>query len=249
MAQEEDLVAMRTDCVYEVRRPVYNEGDFQRVYSKIPQPPITIRESLKKTFSGLHPRVVCMSLCPIINWIRLYQIRRWIVPDIISGMSSGVIQILQGLTGAILSQIPPTQGICSGFSTSLIYVLMGTSQHVTIGSYSILHVMMSDVLRTVNSRTLNATSPLQTSNFTSSEDILTRTASTTLCVGSLQCGLAVLQFGLLSPYMSDPLLSAFLFSTAILLIVSQISYIFGIVHSFYSGPMGIFYVSGGGVCV
>ena len=37
-----------------------------------------------------------LSLLPIIGWIRIYQIKEWLLSDIVSGVSTGLVAVLQG---------------------------------------------------------------------------------------------------------------------------------------------------------
>jgi len=37
-----------------------------------------------------------VSLVPIIGWIRIYSIKEWLLNDIVSGISTGLVAVLQG---------------------------------------------------------------------------------------------------------------------------------------------------------
>lgn len=37
-----------------------------------------------------------LSLLPIIGWLRIYQVKEWLVGDIVSGVSTGLVAVLQG---------------------------------------------------------------------------------------------------------------------------------------------------------
>jgi len=37
-----------------------------------------------------------LSLLPIIGWVRIYQIKEWLLSDLVSGVSTGLVAVLQG---------------------------------------------------------------------------------------------------------------------------------------------------------
>lgn len=39
-----------------------------------------------------------LSLLPVIGWIKLYHIKEWMLGDIVSGVSTGLVAVLQGKT-------------------------------------------------------------------------------------------------------------------------------------------------------
>lgn len=37
-----------------------------------------------------------LSLLPFIGWMRIYQLKEWLLSDIVSGVSTGLVAVLQG---------------------------------------------------------------------------------------------------------------------------------------------------------
>lgn len=37
-----------------------------------------------------------LSLLPIIGWLRIYRVKEWLFSDIVSGISTGLVAVLQG---------------------------------------------------------------------------------------------------------------------------------------------------------
>lgn len=37
-----------------------------------------------------------LSLLPVIGWMRMYQVKEWLLGDIVSGVSTGLVAVLQG---------------------------------------------------------------------------------------------------------------------------------------------------------
>lgn len=37
-----------------------------------------------------------LSLLPIVGWIKVYRLKEWLLSDIVSGVSTGLVAVLQG---------------------------------------------------------------------------------------------------------------------------------------------------------
>lgn len=37
-----------------------------------------------------------LSLLPIIGWLKIYRVREWLLGDVVSGISTGLVAIMQG---------------------------------------------------------------------------------------------------------------------------------------------------------
>lgn len=59
----------------------------------------------------------------------------------------------------------------------------------------------------------------------------------------LQLSMGMLGFGFIATYLPEAAISAYLAATALHIIVSQLTFIFGIMISFHAGPISFFYVS------
>lgn len=64
---------------------------------------------------------------PIIGWLPRYNYR-WLVNDLIAGLTVGLMLIPQGLSYAKLATIPVQYGLMSSWLPSAIYAFMGTSK-------------------------------------------------------------------------------------------------------------------------
>lgn len=60
---------------------------------------------------------------------------------------------------------------------------------------------------------------------------------------TLQLSMGVLGFGFIATYLPEAAISAYLAATALHIILSQLTCIFGIMISFHAGPISFFYVS------
>ncbi|NXT19446.1 S26A8 protein, partial [Syrrhaptes paradoxus] len=191
---------------------------------------------------------IALKMFPVFSWLFSYQFREWFLRDVHAGISVGMFQIPQVLLGLWLTRLPlpSINGFLAAFSCSMTYVLFGTSQHISIGSFSILNVMATNVLNTLNFSTTLSFHGSQ-NNFsdpTFMKDymkVLTFSASVTLLTGIFQLLLACSCLGFVTAYVPKTLVDAYLAAAALHVIVSQLTFIFDIMIVFHQGPMSIFY--------
>jgi MFS superfamily sulfate permease-like transporter len=91
--------------------------------------------------SGLCLGSYILDRLPIIQWLREYNLKENTLPDLISGITIGIVHIPQGLAYALLASLPAVTGLYVSFFAVMMYVLLGTSKHLSIGnlSYSMLY--------------------------------------------------------------------------------------------------------------
>nr|XP_028589302.1 testis anion transporter 1 isoform X3 [Podarcis muralis] len=240
---------------YHINRKVYNEEEFQqdhdrKIYAtstrELETPPT--RRKIQCRFSWVLFRKFILNVFPFLNWLCSYRVTEWILGDIHAGINVGMVQIFQGLSGIVITglPLPVINSFYSAFCCSLAYVIFGTSRHMSIGSFSILNAMVANFQNTLN---LNLRMPFNgtVANFSDAAfmvsymEVLTYTASTTFLVGIIQLLLCCIGLGFVTTYLSESLINAYLTAAALHVIISQFSFIFGIVIDFHSGPLAFFY--------
>ncbi|XP_062992010.1 LOW QUALITY PROTEIN: testis anion transporter 1 [Elgaria multicarinata webbii] len=240
---------------YNINRKVYNEEEFQKdhdqkLYSQSNKEPESTQTGrrIQCRFSCSRFRKLIVKMFPILNWLCSYRVTEWILGDIHAGINVGMVQIFQGLSGILLTglPLPVINSFYSAFCCSLTYVIFGTSRHVSIGSFSILNAMVANFQNTLNLN-IRSAGNASLANFSDETfmknymEALTYTASTTFLVGIIQLLLVFLGLGFVTTYVSESLMNAYLTAAALHVIISQLSFIFGIVIDFHSGPLAFFY--------
>ncbi|XP_078732227.1 prestin-like [Lampetra fluviatilis] len=171
---------------------------------------------------------------PILDWLPKYKVKQWLLGDIISGLTVGIVHIPQGMAYAFLAALPPIYGLYTSFFPVLIYVIAGTSRHASMGTFAIVSLMTGGVVERFASN-VTAIDPQELE----SQKI---SIATTLAVlsGAIQLIMFSLQLGFVAIYLSDPLVSAFTNAAAIHVLVSQIKNMLGLQVPRFSGPASIF---------
>ncbi|XP_060099033.1 testis anion transporter 1 [Heteronotia binoei] len=239
--------------MYDINRKVYNEEEFQqehdqRFLSQIDEDFVApqAKRRIQCRFSWERFRKIMLNMFPILNWMCSYHITEWVLGDVHAGISVGMVQMLQGLLTLQLTglQLPITNVFYSAFFSTLTYVIFGTSHHISIGSFTILNAMIANFQKALNFNVTlprNATLIMSENSVKMYTEALALTASTTFLVGIIQILLCFICLGYVTTYLSETLMNAYLTAAALHVIVSQFSFIFGIVIDFHSGPLAIFY--------
>uniref|UniRef100_A0A8C7DSU4 Solute carrier family 26 member 3 n=1 Tax=Oncorhynchus kisutch TaxID=8019 RepID=A0A8C7DSU4_ONCKI len=228
---------------YVVARPLYSEDAFTDEHEKIHRHHKTLRHHVKQYFTCDLKRAknAALSLLPFIGWMRIYQLKEWLLSDIVSGVSTGLVAVLQGLAYSLLASLPPWYGLFTAFFPVIIYFFLGTSRHISVGAFPVLSLMVGAV---VTRLVPDEGPPVNITGFeglTSDEQRVMVAASVTFLMGIMQLAMGLLQVGFIVMYLSDTLVSGFTTAAAIHILVSQLKFVLGLVVPGLSGPLSIIY--------
>uniref|UniRef100_T1J349 STAS domain-containing protein n=1 Tax=Strigamia maritima TaxID=126957 RepID=T1J349_STRMM len=154
---------------------------------------------------------------PILVWLKEYSWKRDFLADIIGGVTLGVLRVPQAMAYAYLAQVKPEYGLYTCFFSCLIYTILGSSRHVSVGTFSVLCLMMGTVVtKYAKKQGLQETDP----NY----DLKKIQMLTAMCfiVGIMHLVLGLLKLGSLSILMSETLVSGFTTGAAFHVFTSQV---------------------------
>ncbi|XP_069485255.1 chloride anion exchanger [Ambystoma mexicanum] len=231
---------------YVVARPLYSENSFNEQHPKVERHHKSFVDHLRICFSCSPEKAkkIAYTFLPIASWLPMYRFKEWLVSDIVSGVSTGLVAVLQGLSFALLVDISPGYGLYAAFFPVLIYFFLGTSKHISVGPFPVLSLMVGSVVaRMVPSPDSVAMGNNSTENGTLSyeEQKVIAAASITMLAGIFQLALGLLQVGFIVVYLSESLISGFTTAAAILVLISQLKFILGLQIESFSGPLSCFY--------
>ncbi|KAL9945613.1 hypothetical protein D7B24_009446 [Verticillium nonalfalfae] len=147
---------------------------------------------------------------PIIGWLPRYN-PRWIVNDLIAGLTIGLMLIPQGLSYAKIADIPVEYGLMSSWLPAAIYAFMGTTKDLSTGPTSLIGLLTSENVHALQDR------------WTPSEIA----SATALMMGVYGMILGFLKLGFLLEFISLPVLSGFISAVAITIILNQMDSLLG----------------------
>uniref|UniRef100_A0A8C9MUE6 Solute carrier family 26 member 3 n=1 Tax=Serinus canaria TaxID=9135 RepID=A0A8C9MUE6_SERCA len=227
---------------YVIARPVYSENAFNEEHEKLHRYHKTFWDHLKLYFSCSPQRAkkFALRLFPVISWLPAYRFREWILSDIISGINTGLVAVLQGLAFALLVNVPPSYGLYSAFFPVLVYFIFGTSRHISVGPFPVLSLMVGGVVTRLvpDDSTGNGNS---TNTSAIDDERVMVAASVTFLSGIVQLLLGIFQFGFIVIYLSQSLISGFTTAAAIHVLVSQLKFMFQLPVPGFNKPLGIIY--------
>ncbi|XP_046462788.1 sulfate transporter-like [Daphnia pulex] len=170
---------------------------------------------------------------PIIGWLSKYSLKDQLLGDIISGCTVAVMHIPQGMGYALLGGVSPIIGLYMAFFPVLIYVCLGTSHHISIGTFAVTSLMTGKIVSQYGSRDY-ANSSISEHSFKmdniSSNYYTNLEVATAACfmVGIWQTLMGILRLGILGIILSDHLVSGFTTGAAIHVLVSQTTNLLGL---------------------
>ncbi|XP_067111103.1 chloride anion exchanger-like [Osmerus mordax] len=228
---------------YAVSRCIYSEDNFAEDHVKIHRQHKTFLDHVKEYLicNSKRAKNLGLSLLPVIGWMRIYQLRKWLLGDVVSGISVGLVSVMQGLAFSLLASLPPSYGLYTAFFPMIVYFFLGTSRHISIGSFPVLSLMVGAVV----TRLVPDHGPV--ANITGLESLTTEqqrvivASSVTFLMGLFQLAMGVLQVGFIVMYLSDTLVSGFTTAAAVHILVSQLKFVLGLEVPGFSGPLSIIY--------
>ena len=152
-------------------------------------------------------------LFPILSWLPNYK-KEYLSADISAGLTLGIMLIPQSMAYAMIAGLPPVYGLYAALMPQLVYALMGTSRHLSVGP-----VAMDSLLVAAG---LGALSIVGIDEYIAMAILLA------LFMGVLQLALGLLKMGFLVNFLSTPVISGFTSAAAVIIGLNQLSHLFGV---------------------
>ncbi|XP_012597013.1 sulfate transporter [Microcebus murinus] len=182
---------------------------------------------------------------PVLQWLPKYNLKKNILGDLMSGLIVGILLVPQSIAYSLLAGQEPIYGLYTSFFASIIYFLLGTSRHISVGIFGVLCLMIGEVVdREVHKAgydTALIAPPLGV--FSNGSTLLNQTSDTlcdkscyairvgstvTFMAGVYQVAMGFFQVGFVSVYLSDALLSGFVTGASFTILTSQAKYLLGL---------------------
>uniref|UniRef100_A0AAQ5YP40 STAS domain-containing protein n=1 Tax=Amphiprion ocellaris TaxID=80972 RepID=A0AAQ5YP40_AMPOC len=252
MEQEETAAREDADSqlMYRIERPVYDEAFIRTHLVNRKENSTTIRQRLAEKFqcSSKKAKAAALSLLPILTWLPSYPVKQYLLSDVVSGLSTGVVQLPQGLAYAMLAAVPPVYGLYSSFYPVLLYTFFGTSRHISVGTFAVISLMIGGVVVREAPDSMFYVLPANGTNMSAVLDVEARDARRvqvavvlTTLVGIIQIVFGLLRFGFVAIYLTEPLVRGFTTAAAFHVVISQLKYLLGVETQRFSGPLSAVY--------
>ncbi|NXA77458.1 S26A6 protein, partial [Thryothorus ludovicianus] len=247
-------------------REVLSEAELEEVGQRKPPTKPSLRGCLRKTrCSGSAAKSLLFRFLPFLRWLPRYPVKDWLLGDIVSGFSVGIMHLPQGLAYALLAGLPPVTGLYSSFYPVFLYFFFGTSRHNSVGPlrevllptlsslptlylfsgpFAVISVMIGSLTESLVPSE-DFLESVNGSNATVNEELrdaarVELVATITVLTGIFQVALGLLQFGFVVTYLSDPLVRGYTTAASVHVLVSQLKNVFGVSQGEHSGPLSLF---------
>ncbi|XP_056095093.1 solute carrier family 26 member 10 [Rhinichthys klamathensis goyatoka] len=226
-----------------VYRNIYTEDRFRQTYGTEAQS--SGRERLRDRLAQRCScsQVECVHLLkkrlPVCSWLPKYKLKKWLLGDIIAGLTVGIVHIPQGMAFALLTSVAPVYGLYTSFFPVVLYMLFGTGHHVSTGTFAVLSLMTGSVVEQLVPipLALNSSSPEAAEFEAQRIGVASAVAFLSGIMMLCMCGL---QLGFLSTYLSEPIVKAFTSAAAFHVTVSQLQSMLGLRLPRYAGAFSLF---------
>ncbi|EME85152.1 uncharacterized protein MYCFIDRAFT_41695 [Pseudocercospora fijiensis CIRAD86] len=152
---------------------------------------------------------------PIIGWLPRYN-WRWLINDLIAGLTVGLMLIPQSLSYAKIATIPVEAGLASSWLPATLYTLLGTTKDLSTGPTSLIGLLTHEqVEHFAPEDGSGAYTPTQVAS------------ALAMWMGIFGLILGMLNLGFLLDFISLPILSGFISAVAITIILGQIPSLLG----------------------
>ncbi|XP_027974699.1 prestin isoform X2 [Eumetopias jubatus] len=242
-AEENEILAASQR--YYVERPIFSHPVLQERLHKKDKISDSIGDKLKRAFTCTPKKIrnIIYMFLPITKWLPAYKFKEYVLGDLVSGVSTGVLQLPQGLAFAMLAAVPPVFGLYSSFYPVIMYCFLGTSRHISIGPFAVISLMIGGVAVRLVPDDIVIPGGVNATNGTEARDALrVKVAmSVTLLSGIIQFCLGVCRFGFVAIYLTEPLVRGFTTAAAVHVFTSMLKYLFGVKTKRYSGIFSVVY--------
>ncbi len=161
------------------------------------------------------------AVAPILSWFPQYN-RGWWSKDAIAGLTLWGLLVPQGMAYAGIADLPPQAGMYTLVVSLLIYALMGTSRHLSVGPTSATSALLAS---SVAAAVITAT---VVDGATDDQTYQAHAAAFVLVTGVVFLVAGMFKLGFITQFLSKPVMDGFVMGLAVFVAVGQLNKLFGV---------------------
>jgi sulfate permease, SulP family len=154
------------------------------------------------------------SLVPSIAWLRQYR-REWLRPDIVAGLTAAAVVIPKAMAYAAIAGLPLQVGLYTAIVPMVVYALLGTSRPLSVSTTTTIAILVA--------AELGRAAPGGDAG-----TLIVASATLAMLVGAMLVAAAVLRFGFVADFISEPVLTGFKSGIGLVIVVDQIPKLLGV---------------------
>ena len=160
-----------------------------------------------------------IEVVPILGWLPHYD-RRWLSRDILAGLTLWGLLVPEAMAYAGIAGLPPQAGLYTLVASLLVYALLGTSRHLSVGPTSATAALLaSSVLVAIGVATLEEADPATYQAYAS---------AFVLVIELVFLGAGLARLGFITQFLSRPVMDGFILGLALFVAVGQLNKLLGV---------------------
>ncbi|MFO7694317.1 MAG: sulfate permease [Vicinamibacterales bacterium] len=153
------------------------------------------------------------SRVPAVDWLAHYE-RKHLPGDALAGVIVATLLVPQAMAYALLAGLPPQVGLYASLLPLAVYALLGSSRFLSVGPSALLSLLIVTQVAALAEP--------------GSPRYLAFAMATALIAGVMQIAMGAARLGVLTNFLSQPVLSGFASAAACLIALSQVKHLLGV---------------------
>ncbi len=153
------------------------------------------------------------SRVPAFEWLTHYE-RRHLQGDVLAGVIVATLLIPQAMAYALLAGLPPQVGLYASLLPLAVYALLGSSRYLSVGPSALLSLLIVTQVAVLAEP--------------GSPRYLALATATALIAGAMQIAMGAARLGIITNFLSQPVLSGFASAAAVHIALSQVKHLIGV---------------------
>jgi SulP family sulfate permease len=157
---------------------------------------------------------------PILSWLPRYD-RSWLRFDVVAGLTLWGLVVPEGMAYAGIAGLPPQAGLYTLTISLLVYALLGTSRHLSVGGTSATAALLASSVAAalVASASATAADP---------QSYVVYASAFVLVTGLVFLLAGIARMGFITQFLSKPVMDGFVVGLAVFVTVGQLNKLFGV---------------------
>src|SRR5512142_132920 len=157
---------------------------------------------------------------PILSWLPRYD-RSWLNVDILAGLTLWGLVVPEAMAYAGIAGLPPQAGLYTLVASLLIYALLGTARHLSVGPTSATSALLASSVAAALVATAAATA-------SDPQTYYTHASAFVLVTGLVFLAAGLARLGFITQFLSKPVMDGFVLGLAVFVAVGQLNKLFGV---------------------
>ncbi|KAH3871477.1 sulfate transporter-like isoform X3 [Dreissena polymorpha] len=224
-----------------ITRNVYTQDQYDATYADSNATKSTLMTCVKKKLKICSPNKICeivLSYFPCVYFVRNYNIKKNIAWDLLSGITVSFMHLPMALGFGILATLRPVHGLYTTFFSVLVYMILGTSPHVSFGTNAVMALLTQTVVEREAGIFIDERSAANGTAPTEDEIMEVKTGAAMACcfiVGAILLTMGLLKLGFITTYLSTSFVGGFTTASAVHIATSQLPKVTGITLTNHAG--------------